>query len=185
MLTRDRPIRYRLVGLAFLSLIKHIATRLGAMLILDCFSTILCIIIIVPLSTSAQHVSFFHSLLSLVISMLMPFIFMSSFTQSIHLFLGRPLLGCPSTFIVVTFFIVTFIPPHNMHTKLTYCFSFSQSLALLLNFPLYYACYIHKTFLLNHFYLFKQPHRDPLGSFKDLSIHRDRQRQGTLFYTML
>jgi hypothetical protein len=28
-------------------------------------------------------------------------LFMSSFTQSIHLFLGRPLLGCPSTFIVI------------------------------------------------------------------------------------
>jgi hypothetical protein len=55
-------------------------------------------IIIVPLSHyvgSAQHVFFFHSLLSLVISMLTPFIFMTAFTQSIHLFLRRPLLGCP------------------------------------------------------------------------------------------
>jgi hypothetical protein len=40
---------------------------------------------------SAQHVFFFHSLLSLVICMLTLFILMSSFTQSIHLFLG-PLL---------------------------------------------------------------------------------------------
>jgi hypothetical protein len=37
---------------------------------------------------------------------LTPLIFMSSFTQSIHLFLGRPLLGCPSTFIVITLFVM-------------------------------------------------------------------------------
>jgi hypothetical protein len=44
----------------------------------------------------AQHVFFFHSLL-FVISMLTPFILMSSF-MSIHLFLGRPLLRCSSQF---------------------------------------------------------------------------------------
>jgi hypothetical protein len=54
----------------------------------------------------ARHVFFFHPLLSLVISMLTPFILMSSFTQSIHLFLGRPLLGCPSTFILITLFVM-------------------------------------------------------------------------------
>jgi hypothetical protein len=57
---------------------------------------------------SVQHVFFFHSLLSLVISMLTAFILLSSFTQSIHLFLGRPLLGCPSTFIFITIFGVWF-----------------------------------------------------------------------------
>jgi hypothetical protein len=30
----------------------------------------------------------------------------------------------------------------------------------------------------------KKPHQNPLGRFKDLSIHRDRQREVTLFYTM-
>jgi hypothetical protein len=30
-----------------------------------------------------------------------------------------------------------------------------------------------------------EPHQNPLCSFKDLSIHRDRQREATLFYTML
>jgi hypothetical protein len=53
------------------------------------------VIIIVPLSHyegSAQHVYFFHSLLSLVISILSPFVLMLPFTQSaIHLFLGRKL----------------------------------------------------------------------------------------------
>jgi hypothetical protein len=29
------------------------------------------------------------------------------------------------------------------------------------------------------------PHQNPLSSFKDLSIHRDRQREATLFYTTL
>jgi hypothetical protein len=48
------------------------------------------IIIIVPLSHyvgSAKHVFVFHSLLLLVISMLTPFIFLLSFTQSNHLLL--------------------------------------------------------------------------------------------------
>jgi hypothetical protein len=31
---------------------------------------------------------------------------MSSFTQSIYLFLGRALLGCPSTFILITLFVM-------------------------------------------------------------------------------
>jgi hypothetical protein len=34
--------------------------------------------------------------------------------HKIHLFLGWPLLGCPSTSIVITLCYVTFIPPHNM-----------------------------------------------------------------------
>jgi hypothetical protein len=32
------------------------------------------------------------------------------------------------------------------------------------------------------FYLLK-PHQNPLGTFKDLSIHEDRQQAATLFYT--
>jgi hypothetical protein len=36
------------------------------------------------------------------------FILMSSFTQSIHLFLGRSLIGCPFTFILITLFIMWF-----------------------------------------------------------------------------
>jgi hypothetical protein len=31
-------------------------------------------------------------------------------------------------------------------------------------------------------YLIKKPHQNPLCSFKDLSILRDRQREATLFY---
>jgi hypothetical protein len=31
-------------------------------------------------------------------------------------------------------------------------------------------------------YLLKRPHHNPLGSLKDLSIHRDRQREATLLY---
>jgi hypothetical protein len=38
---------------------------------------------------------------------------------------------------------------------------------------------------LKSFYLLKKSHQNPLGSFKDLSIHRDRQRGATLIYTML
>jgi hypothetical protein len=64
---------------------------------------------------TAQHVFFFHFLLSLVISMLTSFILISSFTQSIHLFLGRPLLG---VLIYIhthhSFRYVTFIPLHNI-----------------------------------------------------------------------
>jgi hypothetical protein len=29
------------------------------------------------------------------------------------------------------------------------------------------------------------PYQNPLGSFEDLSLHRDRQREATLFYTKL
>jgi hypothetical protein len=47
---------------------------------------------------------FFHSFLSLFISMLIPFILMSSFTQSIHLY-HPPLLGC-STFIFITLLVM-------------------------------------------------------------------------------
>jgi hypothetical protein len=47
--------------------------------------------------------------------------------------------------------------------------------------------------LLVHKYLFnqqmqprwKKPHLSPLGSFKDLNRHRDRQREAALFYTVL
>jgi hypothetical protein len=42
------------------------------------------------------------------------FILMSSVTQSIHLFLGRSLLGCPSTFILITLLVMTFIPLNSM-----------------------------------------------------------------------
>jgi hypothetical protein len=34
-------------------------------------------------------------------------------------------------------------------------------------------------------YLLKKSHQNPLGSYKDLSIHRDRQQEETLFYNML
>jgi hypothetical protein len=43
---------------------------------------------------------------------------------------------------------------------------------------LYYAYYIHKNCLL------KKPDQNPLGSFKDLSTHRDRQWEATLFYSI-
>jgi hypothetical protein len=39
--------------------------------------------------------------------------------------------------------------------------------------------------LLESFYPLKKPNQNLLGSFKDLSIHRDRQRGATLLYTML
>jgi hypothetical protein len=50
---------------------------------------------------------------------------------------------------------------------------------------LYYACYIHINLSLESLYLWKKPHQNPLGTFKDLSVHRDRQREATLFYIML
>jgi hypothetical protein len=34
-------------------------------------------------------------------------------------------------------------------------------------------------------YYFARTHQNPLGSIKDLSIHRDRQREATLFYIKL
>jgi hypothetical protein len=49
----------------------------------------------------------------------------------------------------------------------------------------YDECYIHKNLPIEPHYLLKKPHQNPLGSFKDLSIHRDRQLEATLFYTML
>jgi hypothetical protein len=82
--------------------------------------TVIIIIIIVPLShdvESAQHVFYLHSLLSVVVSMLTPFIVMSSFTQPIHLYLGRPLLRCSSSFIKFTFF-----KPHTEQTLNCYIF---------------------------------------------------------------
>jgi hypothetical protein len=42
-----------------------------------------------------------------------------------------------------------------------------------------------ETVPLNHAAYEKKSHENPLGSFKDLSIHRDRQREVTLLYTML
>jgi hypothetical protein len=42
-----------------------------------------------------------------------------------------------------------------------------------------------KTFLLNHSTYLKKPDQNPLGRFKDLSIHRDRQREAPLFYTYI
>jgi hypothetical protein len=39
--------------------------------------------------------------------------------------------------------------------------------------------------ILEALYLLKKPHLYPFGSFKDLSIHRDRQQEATLFYIML
>jgi hypothetical protein len=52
---------------------------------------------------------------------------------------------------------------------------------------LFYFCPGHHT-RLNHWIwitLFKKPHQYPSGSFKDLSIHRHRQPEATLFYTVL
>ena len=57
---------------------------------------------------SAQYVFFFHSSLSDVIYEFTFFTFMSPFTQSIHLFLGLPLLPYPSTFILKTHVMYVF-----------------------------------------------------------------------------
>jgi hypothetical protein len=72
------------------------------------------VIIIVPLSHyvgSAQHVFFFHSLLSLVICMLTSLIschpsHSPSIFSSLGTLVDRPLLGCPSTFILITLFVM-------------------------------------------------------------------------------
>jgi hypothetical protein len=157
----DRPCRLYIGFIVY----EVIFTNLN----LELIWFILIIIIVVPLShyvRSAQHVFFFHPLLSLVISIPTPFIhviihtilpsfprptstrvsiyiqtyhsfryvtfiritcpyqanllllvfsvtgatfklpliysFLIYLIQSIHLFLGRPLLGCPSTFMVIT-----------------------------------------------------------------------------------
>jgi hypothetical protein len=50
----------------------------------------------------------------------------------------------------------------------------------LLKFAYYY---IHINLPLKTLYLLKKMHQNPLGSFKDLSVHRDRQRKATWFYT--
>jgi hypothetical protein len=52
-------------------------------------------------------------------------------------------------------------------------------------FILYYSCYIHINLPLESLYLLKILYWNPLGSCTDLSILRDRQREATLFYTML
>jgi hypothetical protein len=44
---------------------------------------------------------------------------------------------------------------------------------------------MHINLPLESLYLLKKPNRNSLGSFKDLSIYRERQRKATLFYTML
>ena len=46
--------------------------------------------------------------------------------------------------------------------------------------------FIHVNLPLESLHLLKKPHQNPLRDFKDLSIHRDRQRKAeTLFYTIL
>jgi hypothetical protein len=44
---------------------------------------------------------------------------------------------------------------------------------------------IHINLPFESLYLLKKPHHNPLGNFKDLSIHMDRRREATLLYTML
>jgi hypothetical protein len=48
----------------------------------------------------------------------------------------------------------------------------------------YYAYYVSINLPLDSLYLFKKTHQNPFGSL-DLSIHRDRQREATLFYTYI
>jgi hypothetical protein len=48
----------------------------------------------------------------------------------------------------------------------------------------YYFLYSHKPYH-ESLHSSKKPHQNTLNSFKDLSIHRDRQREAALFYTML
>jgi hypothetical protein len=38
---------------------------------------------------------------------------------------------------------------------------------------------------MNHLFYLKKTHLDSFGSFKGLSLHRDRQREATLFYTKM
>jgi hypothetical protein len=45
--------------------------------------------------------------------------------------------------------------------------------------------YIPINLPLESLYHLKKLHQNPLGSFNDLSIHKDRQRKATLFYTMV
>jgi hypothetical protein len=47
---------------------------------------------------------------------------------------------------------------------------------------IYYKCYIYINLPLKPLYRLKKPYQNPLGSFKDLGVHRDRQRDATLFY---
>ena len=42
--------------------------------------------------------------------------------------------------------------------------------------------FVHIKLPLKTFYLLKEPHQNPMRSFKDLSIHRDRQQNATFFY---
>jgi hypothetical protein len=51
-------------------------------------------------------------------------------------------------------------------------------------FTIFYMLYT-KNLPLKSLYLFKEQQQCPLGSFDDLSIHRDRQREAILFYAML
>jgi hypothetical protein len=48
----------------------------------------------------------------------------------------------------------------------------------------YIACYIYINLPLELLYPLRKPQQNLLGSFKDLIIHRDRQREATLFFTM-
>jgi hypothetical protein len=44
---------------------------------------------------------------------------------------------------------------------------------------------MHINFVLESLCLLKKPHQNPFDSFEDLSIHWDRQREATLFDTMI
>jgi hypothetical protein len=51
---------------------------------------------------------------------------------------------------------------------------------------LYYTQYIHINFPVESLYLLKNSHHNPLGSFKDVGVHKDRQPEATfLYYVMI
>jgi hypothetical protein len=64
------------------------------------------------------------------------------------------------------------------------CYSFTLSWTPDETIGINYACYKHINLLLESLYK-RKPHQNPLGTFIDLSIHTDRQREATLFYTKL
>jgi hypothetical protein len=72
-------------------------------------------------------------------SSITPFIPVPSFTQSIHLFLGRPLLGCPFIFILLTPFVMWLPFIHITCLYQASCFSFSQSLRYFQTSPKIYS----------------------------------------------
>jgi hypothetical protein len=47
--------------------------------------------------------------------------------------------------------------------------------------PAKHGCIAHINFSLESLYPLKKPHQNPLGSFEDLCLHRDRQRVTTCF----